>query len=123
MSVKPASAAQPVSIGSIYIDSKLPERYFTPQKQSHIEVLANNAAIAIENARLYRELERQKATIEESASNLEVMVQKRTEELDQRNRQLQETIEELRRVQSQLVQSETMTTIGVLAGGLAHEIN
>lgn len=115
--------AAPETSGAIYIDSKLPVRYFTPQKLNLLEVLANNAAIAIENARLYLELERQKTTIQESAATLELMVQKRTEELDQKNRQLVETIEELRRVQSRLVQSEKMATVGTLAGGVAHEIN
>ncbi len=41
----------------------------------------------------------------------------------QRALQLEQTIEELRRTQSQLIQSEKMSSLGQLVAGVAHEIN
>ncbi|GAA4651039.1 hypothetical protein GCM10023116_33220 [Kistimonas scapharcae] len=49
-------------------------------------------------------------------SELDRRVDERTAELQEKNRELEET-------RSQLIQSEKMATIGVLAAGVAHEIN
>lgn len=43
--------------------------------------------------------------------------------LEQVNARLDATIQELKLAQTQLIQAEKMTTIGQLAGGIAHEIN
>ena len=44
-------------------------------------------------------------------------------DLDRRNRELKAAYEDLTSVQSQLIQSEKMSSLGQLAAGLAHEIN
>lgn len=44
-------------------------------------------------------------------------------ELEFKNRLLEETLDDLKSMQSQLVQSEKMASLGVLTAGIAHEIN
>src|SRR5438477_7048616 len=44
-------------------------------------------------------------------------------ELESRNAELQSTLRELRSTQTQLVQSEKMSSLGQLVAGIAHEIN
>jgi len=77
--------------------------------------LAQKQALAVskENERLIRE-----QNIE-----LEIQVNKRTEELQNSNSTLESTLHELKEAQSQLVDAEKMAGLGQLTAGIAHEIN
>ena len=55
-------------------------------------------------------------------SSLESRVERRTAELREKNLQLQETLEELKKAQNQLIQSEKLASLGQLTAGIAHEI-
>lgn len=69
------------------------------------------------------ELEDSFKTIDSLRNHLEKKVEKRTEELQRINTNLEKTVVELKAAQMQLIHSEKMAGLGLLATGLAHEIN
>jgi len=96
-------------IGILYLENNLTAAAFTRGRLEVLNLLMSQAAIALENARLYTELEEK--------------VQERTQALNKKNDQLQTTLKELHRTQTQMVQSEKMSALGQLVAGIAHEIN
>jgi class 3 adenylate cyclase/predicted metal-dependent HD superfamily phosphohydrolase len=62
-------------IGFLYLENALVHGAFTPARIQTLEVLAAQAAISLENARLYRE-------VSDHAQALEIKVKERTEELE-----------------------------------------
>jgi two-component system NtrC family sensor kinase len=55
-------------------------------------------------------------------AELEIQVKERTAELTSQKEELEQTLNELKATQSQLVQSEKMASLGELTAGIAHEI-
>ena len=84
-------------LGVININEKVSGENFTEREQALLSILASQAVIAIENYRLYSQLQ-------DKIGDLKGM------------------IKELEETRNQLIQSEKLTAVGHLAFGIAHEI-
>jgi signal transduction histidine kinase len=89
-------------LGVIAVGRKLTGERLAADDRQLLRTLANQSAIAIENAKAYDEITQLNET-------LEARVEERTEEL--------------KRAQEQLMQSEKMRSLGQLVAGVAHELN
>jgi predicted ATPase/signal transduction histidine kinase len=98
-----------VLLGVLYLENNLTADAFTGDRLEVLNLLMSQAAISLQNALLY--------------DTLEQKVAQRTQELNAKNQSLTDTLAELQRTQSQLVQSEKMSSLGQLVAGIAHEIN
>ncbi|MEH2108149.1 trifunctional serine/threonine-protein kinase/ATP-binding protein/sensor histidine kinase [Nostoc sp.] len=85
-------------IGLLYLENKLTIGAFTSDRTEVIQLLCAQAAISLENARLYQESQNYAQELERSLQKLE-------------------------HTQLQMVQNEKMATLGNLVAGVAHEIN
>jgi len=61
--------------------------------------------------------------IEEQNVQLEMKVQERTQDLEVANSELNETLQNLKLTQNQLVEAEKLASLGQMTAGIAHEIN
>ncbi|MEH2254324.1 trifunctional serine/threonine-protein kinase/ATP-binding protein/sensor histidine kinase [Nostoc sp.] len=85
-------------IGLLYLENSLTIGAFTRDRTEVIQLLCTQAAISLENARLYQESQNY-------------------------GQQLERSLQELEQAQLQMVQNEKMATLGNLVAGVAHEIN
>ncbi|HEY9613080.1 trifunctional serine/threonine-protein kinase/ATP-binding protein/sensor histidine kinase [Allocoleopsis sp.] len=116
-------------LGILYLENNQCAGAFTSDRIELLNILTSQAAISLENARLYNnvetansQLEVARLQLEEYSHTLEAKVEERTQELQEKNRQLEQTLLELRTAQRQIVAQEKLASLGALTAGIAHEI-
>ncbi|MEM8505750.1 MAG: AAA family ATPase [Cyanobacteria bacterium P01_D01_bin.1] len=88
--------------GILYLENRNTADAFTPSHLEVLKIIAAQAAISLENARLYQQQE--------------VLVQERTQSLSR-------ALKDLEKSQTSLVQKAKMSSLGQMVSGIAHEIN
>lgn len=101
--------------GILYLENNLTPNAFTCDRVEILKILLAQAAISLENSRLYERLEEYNQT-------LKTKVEERTRELQQKNEELAKTLQTLRKTQAQIIAQEKLASLGTLTAGIAHEI-
>ncbi len=101
--------------GILYLENNLTTGAFTPERVETLKILSAQAAISIDNAYLYEQLE-------DYSHTLEIKVDERTQELQEKNTTLGATLQKLKATQDQIIAQEKLASLGALTAGVAHEI-
>ena len=101
--------------GILYLENNLTTGAFTSDRVETLRILSAQAAISIENSRLYNQLEEYNRT-------LEFKVEERTQQLQEKNQELGATLQKLKATQDQIIAQEKLASLGALTAGIAHEI-
>jgi predicted ATPase/signal transduction histidine kinase/tRNA A-37 threonylcarbamoyl transferase component Bud32 len=102
-------------VALLYMENNLTAGAFTADRLNVLRMLSAQAALSLQNALLYEQLEDYSRTLEQK-------VEQRTHELQVKNEQLGQTLGQLRDTQQHLVVQEKLASLGLLTAGIAHEL-
>ncbi|MGV0102211.1 ATP-binding protein [Nostoc sp. DSM 114160] len=112
--------------GIIYLENNLISGAFTPERVNVLSLLIAQISIAIDNARLYTNLQAYSEQLEAKSQELETKNEAlQASETREREKaeQIEKSLYKLQQTQAHLVQTEKMSSLGQLVAGVAHEIN
>lgn len=96
-------------IGLLLLGPKRNGRALDPSDRQLLATLANQLAVAIEGADAFEQIRALKDSLED--------------QVEERTQDLTRALEDLQRMQSQVIESEKQAVLGRLAAGIVHEIN
>lgn len=94
-------------VGALYLENNAATNAFSPERVEILQLVAAQAAVAVENAKLYGELRSATEQLRRTNDTLEVQVAQRTEELRRTLAELWSEMDLARKIQTVLLPNET----------------
>jgi signal transduction histidine kinase len=101
--------------GALYLENNLTARVFSPARIAVLKLVASQAAVSLENARLYRDIAEREAKIRR-------LVDAQVIEIKQAEEKVRESERRYRDVQTEMAHANRVATMGHLTASIAHEV-